>query len=82
MALRREQEELFRKTLEEMKRQIDDIDGRIEGEIAALKTRLAELQVSKKSLLNAYRGMARLLGEDAGPDVEDARPVAASFKAN
>jgi hypothetical protein len=81
MALRREPEDLLRKTLDEMKRQIDEIDGRIEEEIAALKARLAEFQGSKKTLLSAYRGMARLLGEDASPDLDDPRPVPGSFKA-
>jgi hypothetical protein len=82
MTLRREQEELFRKTLDEMKRQVGDIDGRIEEEIAALKGRLADLQATKKTLVGAYRGLAKLLGEDEGLEVEEVRPVQAGFKAS
>ncbi|MBM3311743.1 MAG: hypothetical protein FJY80_09560 [Candidatus Aminicenantes bacterium] len=82
MTLRREQEELFRKTLDEMRRQIGDIDGRIEEEIAALKGRLADLQATKKTMVAAYRGLAKLLGEDEGPEVEEARAVPPGFKAN
>jgi hypothetical protein len=80
MTLRREQEELFRKTLDEMKRQIEDVDVRIEEEIAALKGRLSDLQSSKKTLVAAYRGMAKLLGEDAGPEVDEPRPGSPGFK--
>jgi len=82
MTLRREQEELFRKTLDEMKRQVGDIDGRIEEEIAALKGRLADLQATKKTLVGAYRWLAKLLGEDEGLEVEEVRPVQAGFKAS
>jgi hypothetical protein len=80
MTLRREQEDLYRKTMDEMKRQIDDVDIQIEEEITALKARLAELQDTKKSLMSAYRGMAKLLGEDGEVDLDEGRSGAASFK--
>jgi hypothetical protein len=70
MALRREQEELYRKTLEEVRRQIDEIEEQIEEEIKNVRIKLADLQKAKKSLLSVYRGMAGLLGEEI-EDVED-----------
>jgi hypothetical protein len=82
MTLRREQEDLFRKTLDEMKRQIDDIDSRVEEEISALKARLADFQGAKKILTNAYRGMAKLLGEEEGPELEEPRVPPAAVKAS
>jgi len=80
MTLRREKEDLFRQSLEEMKRQIDDIDVRVEEEIAGVKARLADLQGARKILANAYRGMAKLLGEEAGLEAEETRSVPPSFK--
>ncbi len=79
MALSKDQEELYRRTMEEVKRQLDDIDAQVEQELQKVRERLAHLQESKKSLKMVYDGTARLLGiepetnEDAD---DDASPIA------
>jgi len=69
MPLRRDQEDLYKKTMEEVKKQIDDIDVQIETEIQKVRERLADFQQAKKSLQQVYKGMAKLLGLDS--DLED-----------
>jgi hypothetical protein len=72
MGLNKEQQELYRKTMEEVKKQLDDIDGLVEKELQKVRERLADLQESKKSLKMIYNGMAKLLGIEieAEDDVE------------
>jgi ElaB/YqjD/DUF883 family membrane-anchored ribosome-binding protein len=62
MHLNKEQEDLYRITIDEVKKQIEDIDGKIEKELQKVRERLAELQESKKSLKMIYGGMANILG--------------------
>jgi hypothetical protein len=62
MALNKEQEELYRKTMEEAKAQLETIDDEMEKEIQKTRERLAKLQESKRSFRQLYEGAARLLG--------------------
>ena len=62
MALTKEQEELYRKTMEEAKAQLETIDDEMEKEIKKARERLAKLQESKRSFRQLYEGAARLLG--------------------
>ncbi len=62
MALTKDQEELYRKTMEEAKAQLETIDDEMEKEIQKARERLAKLQESKRSFRQLYEGAARLLG--------------------
>jgi len=62
MALTKEQEDLYKKTMEEAKRQLDGIDGEMEKELQKARERLAKMQESKKSFKQVYVGTAELLG--------------------
>jgi len=62
MPLNKEQEELYRRTIEDVKRQLNSIDAEVERELQKVRDRLAQLQESKKSLKMVYEGMAKLLG--------------------
>lgn len=73
MALNKEQEELYRRTMEEAKRQLETIDAQIEKELQKVRERLAELQESKRSFKMVYEGSAKLLGlETEQEDDEEA----------
>jgi len=69
MALSKEQEELYRKTMDEVKRQLDGIDSQVEQELQKVRERLAHLQESKRSLKMVYEGTAKLLGLE--PELEE-----------
>jgi hypothetical protein len=60
---RKEQDDVYRKALDEMRRQIADIDRQTEEEIQQVKARLSVLQENKKALLAASAGIVRILGE-------------------
>ncbi len=62
MALTKEQEELYRKTMAEAKAQYDSIDEEMEKEIQKTRETLAKLQESKKSFQQIYESTAKLLG--------------------
>lgn len=62
MALNKEQEDLYRKTMEEAKAQLETIDEEMEKEIQKAREKLANLQDSKRSFRQLYEGAARLLG--------------------
>ena len=62
MALTKEQEELYRKTMAEAKAQYDSIDEEMEREIQKTRETLAKLQESKKSFQQIYESTAKLLG--------------------
>ena len=64
MAMNKEQEELYRKTMEEAKKQLDGVDGEMEKELQKTREKLAKLQSSKNSYKRIYVGLAELLGED------------------
>jgi len=75
MGLSKEQEDLYKKTMSEVKHQLDHLDEEVEKELQKVRKRLADLQDSKKSLKMVYEGTARLLGleleaeEEAGDEV-------------
>src|SRR4030043_124512 len=66
MGLSKEQEDLYKKTMAEVKNQLDHLDEEVEKELQKVRKRLAELQDSKKSLKMVYEGTAKLLGIVAG----------------
>ena len=69
MSLTKEQEDLYKKTMNEAKRQLDGIDGEMEKELQKARERLAKLQESKKSFKQIYVGTAELLGIEV--EIED-----------
>ena len=62
MGLSKEQEDLYKKTMAEVKHQLEHLDEEVEKELQKVRKRLAELQESKKSLKMVYEGTAKLLG--------------------
>jgi len=70
MSLNKEQEDLYKKTIEEVKHQLDAIDTQVEKELMKVRERLAELQESKKSLKMIYDGAAKLLGLEVEQEEE------------
>ena len=79
MGLSKEQEDLYKKTMVEVKHQLDHLDEEVEKELQKVRKRLAELQDSKKSLKMVYEGTARLLGlelESEEEADEEAAPIA------
>ena len=70
MALTKDQEDLYRKTMEEAKAQLETIDDEMEKEIQKARERLAKLQESKRSFRQLYEGSARLLGIKVETDEE------------
>jgi hypothetical protein len=68
MALNKDQETLYKKTMDDVKLQLDSIDSEVERELQKVRERLAQLQESKKSLKMVYEGMAKLLGIELETD--------------
>jgi hypothetical protein len=62
MPLTKEQEELYKKTMEEAKTQFENIDVEMEQEIQKTREILAKLQASKKHFQQIYEATASLLG--------------------
>jgi conjugal transfer/entry exclusion protein len=62
MALSEEQLRFYRNTLEVTKKQILDLNGQIEEELAKVKERLAELQNARNAAKQIYDGACRILG--------------------
>jgi hypothetical protein len=71
MALTKEQEDLYKKTMNEAKTQLDGIDGEMEKELQKARERLAKLQESKKSFKQIYVGTAELLGIEVDIEEDD-----------
>lgn len=69
MSLTKEQEDLYKKTMNEAKSQLEGIDGEMEEELQKARERLAKLQESKKSFKQIYVGTAELLGIEV--EIED-----------
>ena len=78
MGLSKDQEELYKRTMGEVKRQLDNLDDEVEKELQKVRMRLAELQESKKSLKMVYEGTAKLLGVEVEADDEEAGDQAAA----
>ena len=62
MALSEEQLRFYRNTLEITKKQVLDLNGQIEEELAKVKERLAELQNARNAAKQIYDGACRILG--------------------
>jgi uncharacterized membrane-anchored protein YhcB (DUF1043 family) len=62
MPLTKEQEELYKKTMDEAKAQFENIDAEMEQEIQKTREILANLQASKKHFQQIYQATANLLG--------------------
>ncbi len=71
MSLTKDQEELYKKTMEEAKRQLEQIDGDMAQEIQKIRQKLAQLQESKKSFRQLYEASAKLLGIEVEPEEEN-----------
>jgi len=71
MGLSKDQEELYKRTMDEVKRQLDNLDDDVEKELQKVRRRLAELQESKKSLKMVYEGTAKLLGIEVEAEEEE-----------
>jgi len=69
MGISKDQEELYKKTLEDVRSQLSDIDAEVEKELQRVRQTLAQLQEQKKSLKMVYQGIAKLLGIES--DLED-----------
>lgn len=69
MSISKEQEELYKKTLEDVRAQLAAIDGEVEKELQRVRQTLAQLQEQKKSLKMVYEGIAKLLGIES--DLEE-----------
>ncbi len=62
MALSKDQQAFYQKTLEWTRKEISDIDTQIEEELARVKERLADLQNAKKAARQIYDGACARLG--------------------
>jgi hypothetical protein len=78
MALSKEQEDLYKKTMQEAKKQLEGVDALIERELQKVREKLAELQESKKSFRMIYEGTAKLLGVESELENDDAGSEVAS----
>ena len=70
MGLTKEQEELYKKTMDEAKKQLESIDSDMAKEIQKIREKLAQLQESKKSFRQLYEASAQLLGIEVEPEKE------------
>lgn len=62
MTLNDEQEKFYRQTLEVTRKQIEELNGQIEDELAKVKERLADLQARKNAAKQIHDGACRILG--------------------
>ena len=62
MTLSNDQAQFYRQTLEVTRKQIDDLNGQIETELAKVKEKLAELQSRKNAAKQIYDGACKMLG--------------------
>lgn len=72
MSISKEQEDLYKKTLEDVRAQLAAIDGEVEKELQRVRQTLAQLQEQKKSLKMVYEGIAKLLGIESDLEEESA----------
>jgi hypothetical protein len=71
MPLSKDQQQFYQHTLEMTRKQIDDLNGQIEAELAKVKERLAELQNSKNAAKQIYDGACKILGVENDLEKED-----------
>lgn len=68
MPLTKEQEELYKKTMNQAKAQLETIDEEMEREIQKAREKLARLQESKRAFRQVYEGAAVLLDVEFEPE--------------
>ena len=71
MALSKEQTEFFQTTLDTTKKQIVELNGQIEAELAKVKEQLAELQNAKDAAKQIYDGTCKILGVENDLEKEE-----------
>ena len=76
MALNKEQEETYKKAMNEAKKELDGVDSKMQEEIQKARQKLADLQESKKHYRQIYEGTALLLGLEVEPEEESELPQA------
>jgi uncharacterized protein YoxC len=69
--MNKDSEGLFRKTMEDVKKQMDLIDEQVEAELQKVREKLADLQEEKKNLRMVYEGTAKILGIEIEGENED-----------
>jgi sulfur transfer protein SufE len=62
VALNTEQEALYKKTMQEVRKQLASLDTQIEKELQLVREKLAALQEQKKTYRLVLEGTAKLLG--------------------
>ncbi len=62
MEINKEKKALYRKTMEDAKEQLGELDTKMEQEIQKIREKLAELQEAKRLYKQVYEGTAELLG--------------------
>jgi hypothetical protein len=70
MALNKEQEEIYKKAMDQAKKELDNVDSNMQEEIQKARQKLAQLQESKKHYRQIYEGTALLLGIEVEPEEE------------
>jgi len=78
MSMTKDQEALYRRTLDDVKKQLDQLDEEVEIELQKVRLRLAELQESKKSLKKVYEGIANLIGIEMEKEADEDQAAAIS----
>jgi hypothetical protein len=71
MALSKDQQQFYQHTLDMTRKQIDDLNGQIETELAKVKERLAELQNAKNAAKQIYDGACKILGVENDLEKEE-----------
>lgn len=71
MALSKDQAQFYQHTLEMTRKQISDLNGQIEEELAKVKERLAELQNAKNAAKQIYDGACKILGVENDLEKEE-----------
>jgi hypothetical protein len=74
MALSEEEERVYQKTLQLARRQLDEIDAKIEEELAAVRERLEALRTRRKAAWQMYDAACSLLGVDNEMERMEAAP--------
>jgi hypothetical protein len=68
MKVNKEQEDLYKKTMEAAKKELEDMDSQMEQELQKIREKLAQMQESKKYYRQIYEGAAHLLGVEVETD--------------
>ena len=79
MKVSKEQEELYKKTMEAAKKELTEMDSQMEKELQKIREKLAEMQESKKYFRQIYEGAAHLLGIDVESD-DNGEPLSEDSK--